>query len=371
MEAPNNPRYFDYAASSPPWRESVEAYVDFSYTYFANPSSNHMPGKEAKQQLLALKKEFCDLVHFFDGRLLLCASGTEANNTIIEGHLKRFPKGKVLIAKDVHDSIWYATDKFRKAVEIIPIAPTGQISIDKFEKALKEDITLVCLSHVCNETGTIHPIKKIAEICDGRQIKTLIDGAQSIGHVPLNLNDIPFTYFSFSGHKFGSVKSTGGLFMRDDQFDSLVHGGKQEWNLRAGTEDIAGMAAMVAAMKKNIEQLNDESARLKTLKQILIDRLKEFPHVVVNSSENSLPGLLSLSVPGHSGKEIVSALALSGFAISTGSACHENQMDPSRIILAMGRDKKEAIGTIRLSMGVGTTAESVNDLANALLDLIR
>ncbi len=370
MEGFANPGYFDYAASYPPWQESIEAYTNISQLFYANPSSNHMPGKEAKQKLLSLKKEFCDLLHFFDGRLLLCSSGSEANNTIINGHLKQFPRGKMIIAEDVHDSIWYASEKFQKKAEIIKIDSAGQIPVDKFKKALTNDISLVCISHVCNETGAIHPVKEISDLCYRKQIRILIDGAQSTGHVPLNLNDIPFTYYSFSGHKFGSVKSTGGILIRDDQFEPLIHGGKQEWNLRAGTEDIAGLSAMVIAFKKSIEHLNEEMTRLKTLRQLVLNKLQEVPDLVVNTPGNSLPGLLSISIPGHSGSEIVSALSLSGYAISTGSACHENQMDPSRIIVAMGRNKKEAIGTIRLSMGIGTTTEAVNDLVKAILDLV-
>ncbi|MCK5703899.1 MAG: aminotransferase class V-fold PLP-dependent enzyme [Cyclobacteriaceae bacterium] len=370
MEISPDPKYFDYAASSPPWPEALDAYIKSSTTYYANPSSLHRHGKEAKRELLILKKTFCDLLNFFDGRLLLCASGTEANNTIIDGHMKMFPEGRLLIAEDVHDSIWYATKKYKKSVEVLNIDRFGQIQIDELDRALTREITLVCINHVSNETGTVHPVMEMADLCSRRKIKILIDGTQSLGHLPINLDAIPFNYFSFSAHKFGGVKSTGGVLIRDDQFRPLISGGKQEWDLRAGTEDIAGLAAMVVALKKCLDCVEEETIRLNILKKSILEHLKKQPHVLINSPGNSLPGILSVSIPGMTGRELVAVLSHSGFAISTGSACHANQLAPSRIITAMGRNKMEAIGSIRISMGFGTTDEAVNNLVKTLLDLI-
>lgn len=370
MERFADPKYFDYAASAPPWPESLDTYKKASATYFANPSSLHRQGRSTKQKLLTLKKTFCELLHFYDGRLLLCSSGSEANNTIIEGQMKMFPEGRLLIAEDVHDSIWYATKNHKKSVEILKIDPYGQIPIDKFERALTKDITLVCTNHVSNETGTIHPVKEMADLCSRKQKRILIDGTQSVGHLPVNLDAIPFNYYSFSGHKFGGPKSAGGVFIRDDRFESLIKGGKQEWSLRAGTEDIAGLSAIIVALKMSLDCLEEEMNRLSILKKFLLKQLKKVPHVLINSLENSLPGFLSICIPGMTGSEIVAVLSHSGFAISTGSACHADQLEPSRIITAMGRNKREANGFIRISMGIGTTNEAVTDLSIALLDLV-
>lgn len=370
MENFADPRYFDYAASSPIWPEALEAFTDAAKNNFANPSSQHRHGREAKQELLTLKKACCDVLRFYDGRLLQCASGTEANNTIIEGHIRMFPKARILVAEDVHDSIWYATKKHRKSVKILKIDTNGRVQINNVERALSDDITLACINHVSNETGAIHPVEAIADLCARKQSRILIDGAQSIGHLPIDMNAIPFDYYTFSGHKFGGVKSVGGAFIRDDHFEPLIKGGKQEWNLRAGTEDLAGLSALLAALKKSIASLHEEMIRLSKLKKALLERFKQVPHVIVNSPEDSLPGILSVSIPGITGSELVTLLSHSGFAISTGSACHANEMEPSRIIAAMGRSKKEAMGTIRISMGVGTTGDAVNDLMKVLLEII-
>ncbi len=370
MEYFNDSKYFDYAASSPVWQESLDAFANTANYFFANPSSRHRPGKEAKKELLTLKKACCDAVHFYDGRLLQCASGSEANNMVIEGHLRSFPKGKLLIAEDVHDSIWYAVEKFKESVEVLKIDRFGQIPMDKLNRALTEDITLLCINHVSNETGAIHPIQEMAALCANKQKKILIDGAQSLGHLPIHMNSIPFNYYTFSGHKFGGVKSLGGAFIRDDHFEPLVKGGKQEWNLRAGTEDLAGLSATIAALKKSLEALKDETVRLSILKKSMLEQLTKVPQVLINSPEKSVSGILSVSIPGVTGSEMVVLLSHSGFAISTGSACHANELEPSRIILAMGRSKKEAIGTIRISMGNGTTREAVNDLMKTLVEIV-
>jgi len=195
-----DPKYFDYAASAPVWPEALEAFAEIAQNHYANPSSNHVHGKNAKLKLLELKKALCDVLQFHDGRMLLCASGSEANNTIIEGHLKQFPEAKLLIAEDVHDSIWYATKKYQKSIKVLTIDHAGQINKKDLQRFINNQISLVCLSHVCNETGTIHPIQELANICYKKNTRLLIDGIQAIGHIPVNLNEIPCTYYSVSGH---------------------------------------------------------------------------------------------------------------------------------------------------------------------------
>jgi cysteine desulfurase len=371
MEFHVNPKYFDYSAASPIYPAALKVFMDCSVKYFANPSSAHRLGIEAKQRLLELKKEFCDILGFKDGRLLLCSSGSEANNTIIEGHLKRYPKGKILVGEDVHDSIWYATMKYPDSTNVLPINSKGSIDMDAFNEKLTPDITLVCINQVCNEIGTIHGLKEIADICVNEKVKLLVDGAQAMGHLPLNLERIPFDYYTFSSNKFGGPKSVGGVLIRDNDFDPLISGGKQEWNLRAGSENLPGLAATVIALKKSIDTLETEKSRLSDLKELLLQHLRGLNREIkINSPELSLPGFISLSIPGFNGNEIVAALSLSGYSISTGSACHANEIEPSRIVMAMQENETEALGTIRISMGYGTTEEHVNYLAKAMKEYL-
>jgi cysteine desulfurase len=367
-----DPNYFDYCASAPPFEEALERYKEISAKYFANPSSSHLPGKNAKHALLNFKEEFCELLNFREGRLVLCSSGTEANNTIIEGHMNKNPDGRILMAENVHDSMWYATKRFENRVDILDIEKNGLIDQSRLKKALRHNISLVCVNHVCNETGAIQNIDQIGRICSVINARLLVDGVQATGHIPVELDRIQFDYYSFSAHKFGGPRSFGGLLISDDSFKPLLSGGNQEWGLRAGTENIAGLAASIVALEKSKVIMREETERLKDLKNILTGTLqKQLPGILINSHEPALPGFVSLSFSGFLGAEIVKAMSVNGFSVSTGSACHDNIVEPSRIILALGRNETEAKGTIRISMGRGNTTESVNNLSEAIISYIR
>ncbi len=367
-----DPNYFDYSASAPPFLTALEQLKEVSVKYYANPSSSHNQGTEAKRILSSLKEQFCDLLNFSDGRLLTCSSGTEANNTVIEGHFRRNPQAKVLMAENVHDSMWYATKKYENSVDILRIDENGLINPGRVKEMLSPSISLVCVNHICNETGAIQDLNKISLFCRNRGIKLLADGVQALGHIPVDMNMIQCDYYSFSAHKFGGPRSFGGLLFRDDAFEPLLYGGKQEWTLRAGTENVGGLAGAVEALNQSLRVLGEETKLLNRLKTLLIDNLvKHSPDILINTPDNGKPGFLSLSLPGFTGNEILNALSVEGFSISTGSACHNNLVEPSRIILALGREEREARGTIRISMGRGNTEESVNDLSKAIRDIIK
>jgi len=366
-----DPNYFDYSATSPPYEEALESLKEVSLKYFGNPSSSHRPGQESKRFLMELKEQFCKLLNFRDGRVLLCSSGTEANNTIIEGHLKTNPNGRILLAENVHDSMWFAIDKFKKSVDILKIDNNGIINLNLLKEKLSGTVSLVCINHVCNETGAIQDLQQISGFCLSRNIKLLVDGVQAVGHIPVDMEEIRSDYYSFSAHKFGGPRSLGGLLIRDDSFEPLMFGGKQEWNLRAGTENLGGLAAAIVALDKSLLAVKDEIKRLNVLKTIIINNLKsQIPDIIINGSGNGKPGFVSVSFPGFAGNEIVSALSVEGFSVSTGSACHDNLVKPSRIILALGRTEREAKGTVRISMGRGSTTESVDNICKVICDFI-
>lgn len=370
MKSHVDSKYFDYAASAPPWPEALEVFAKISRLHYGNPSSLHQHGKAAKLSMMELKKEFCDLIRFYDGRLLLTSSGSEANNTIVNGYLSKHPDAKILIGEDVHDSIWYVHEKRKKNVLVIPVDSGGQYNLTAFKKTLEEPVSLVCINHAGHETGAIQPVGEIAEICNQKNIKLLIDGAQAVGHIALNLDDLQFTYYTFAGYKFGSVRGAAGVLFRDDDFDPIIFGGKQEWGKRAGSENVAALASAVVALSKSIEMMDDENKRLRTLKEKITEKIQNLPGAIINSKKTGLPGLVSVSFPGFSGREITSALAMSGIAVSTGSACHSNQMEPSRIMMALGHSPDEALGSIRISMGVGTTEEAVDALLLNLAEIV-
>jgi cysteine desulfurase len=367
-----DPKYFDYAASTPPYPEALKKHTEISERFYGNPSSLHLSGGESRTVFNEFKNEFCELLGFMDGRLLLCSSGTEANNTIIGGHVNQFPDGRILIAENVHDSIWFAKEYFSERVDILKLNNQQQIDPDKLIEALKPGISLLCISHVCNETGVVQDVAQLANICYNQNTRLMVDGVQAIGHLGVNMEAIPCDYYTFSSHKFGGIRGCGGILLRDTDFIPLLRGGKQEWGLRAGTENIGSLAACSEALKISIKSMTAESDRLKDLTHIMLNKLKsEVPDLIENSSERSIPGFLSLSFPGFQGSEIVTAMSLEGYSVSTGSACHANEVEPPRIILSLGRSRSEATGTIRITMGRGSTEQSVNDLSDAIIRHIR
>ena len=367
-----DPHYCDYAATAPPWDEALAVYVQTAGTYFGNPSSLHDAGRTAREQLLAAKTSLCDAVCFDDGRLLLTSGGTESNNLVINGHLAKNRQAQVLIAGDVHPSVWYAAENHNSRIHILKPETGGRISIDRLLASLDSNITLVSLVHACNETGIIHDVAKLAGLCARREILCHIDGTQAMGHIPVNLQDIQCDYYTFSAHKFGGPRGVGGLFLRDGRLHPQLQGGKQEWELRAGTENLAGLVATATALHCSLEVLNAEMARLRALAHQVQQAVKAtHADVLLNSDlEHGLPGLLSLSFPGLSAHSAVMELNLRGFAVSAGSACHADEVLPSRIICALGRSDEEALGTIRIAMGRGTTDAAAAELALAINDVV-
>lgn len=371
MQYPD-PNYFDYSASAPPFKEAMDQFIEVSTQQFANPSSRHNHGKTAKRAILELKEKFSELLNFNDGRLLICSTGTEANNTIVEGYLKMNPDGRIFLAENVHESIWYTTVKHKRNVEVLKIDKTGRIDQELLKNSVKRTGSLVCISHACNETGVIQDVQYISQLCSQRKVKLLIDGVQAIGHIPVDMNNIHCDYYTFSAHKFGGSRSLGGLLIRDEDFEPLISGAKQEWGLRAGTENPGGLAAAVVALEISKRIMKEEAIRLDSLKYGLLNYLKnEIPEMLINSPDKGLHGFVSISLPGFSGSEISEALSLEGYCVSTGSACHENEIEPSRVIMALGRTKKEAMGTIRITMGRGTTEEAVTGLGKAISSIIK
>ena len=360
-----DPKYFDYAASVPPFEEVLDVFKQYSIDHFANPSSIHPAGLSAKNTLGELKRKFCQQLNFNDGRLFLCASASEANNTILESYHDQ----KILLVEDVHSSIWYAKDKYPKNVSVFTINPDGSIDIDRLLVELDKSPALMAMTHASNETWRIHDIETICRFAKARGVKTLVDAAQTIGHISIDMETIEVDYLVFSAHKFGGCRGTGGILARDLSFDALIKGGEQEWQKRAGTENIAGLAAAEKALEISLSSSAEEAQRLSALNKTFCDTIKEsIPGVLFNSeiSTDSLASLISLSIAGKSGTEIVRALSLDDISISTGSACHSDQEEPSRVIMALGRSQDEASGTIRISMGRGTNEDAILELAKQL-----
>ena len=285
--------------------------------------------------------------------------------------MEKFPKGHMLLANDVHASAWFATELYKKRADVVPLDSSCKIDLNKLKKLINKKTVLLSMVHVCNETGTVHDIKAVSEICRDKDILLHVDGVQSLGHIPLDFENTDVNFYTFSAHKFGGPRGVGGLMMNSEDIIPQMLGGHQEYNLRAGTVNLPGFLAAVKALEISTEMMPDETVRLSELSKKFIDAISEhLRDSKINSSENGLPGLVSFSFPGLMGTNLVTELSLQGFAVSTASACHAHNILPSRIIKALGRDYTEALGTLRISMGRDTTEHSVLTLADTLAQIV-
>jgi len=369
---PTRDVYLDFAAGAPPWPEALDVFTQTSCTCPGNPSSAHPAGRAAAAALADARARFQSLCGCSSGRLLLTSGGTEANNLVIRGVMARHPHGRLLLAADVHSSAWFARDHFGKRVDVVGLAPDGTLTPDALRRHLSRHTVLCSVTHANNETGVIHDIRALGTTCSTAGVRLHVDGAQVPGHLPLEIDALAADFYTFSAHKFGAPRGVGGMFLRDTLPLPCIEGGDQEQGLRAGTENVAGLAAAVRALECSLALLPTEAGRLRALANQLLDGVRtRHPDVLLNSDlAAGLPGLVSLCFPGTQGSQLVTELGLHGFAVSAGSACHSGAVLPSRIILALGRPPDTALGTIRVSMGRTTRTEDVAAFLQALVEIV-
>lgn len=364
--------FFDYASSCPPFPEALDVFRQVATDLFGNPSSIHDAGQAARELLEVTRRDFRALCGLDDGRVVLTSGGTEANNTVIRGVMERHPEGRILLAADVHASAWFARERFPKRTDVLRTGRDGKISLRRLAGAASSRTVLCSVLHGNNETGIIHDIEAIGRFCAGRGILFHCDGVQAVGHIPVDLRALPCDFYTFSSHKFGGPRGAGGILLRNAPLAPQIEGGGQEHGLRAGTENVAGFAAALSALKMSCGFMESEIPRLRGLMHVLVDGLKrDVPDTVVNSDlEGGLPGIVSVSFPGAVGHNLAVEMNLAGFAVSSGSACHADRVEPSRVILAMGVSRREALGTVRISMGRHTDEEQVRDLVAVLTQVV-
>ncbi len=363
--------YFDYSSSCPPFPEALAEFTRMSNEYIGNPSSAHFRGREAQKVLEELKKKMEMLCHREKARTILTSGGTEANNLVIRGIMEKYKKGRLLLAADVHESVWFARKLYKSRTDVVPLEKNGKLSFKKIKDSLRRNTILLSAVHVNNETGVIHDIAAYSGLCRESDILLHCDGAQGLGHVNVDLDEALVDFYTFSSHKFGGPRGVGGVFMNSGGLAPQILGGGQEQGLRAGTENVAGLAAALVALEKNHSMIDTERPRLNQLTDLFLERLGEkASDFLVNSNHDGLPGLVSISFPQTIGTNLVAEMDLRGFAISAGSACHSNDIKPSRIITALGRSEREALGTVRISMGYKTTQDEVEELAATLGEVV-
>lgn len=372
---PERPIYLDYLATSPVDPRVVDACVPFLATHFGNPSSGHAFGARAAEAVTAARTSVADLIGCTPQEIVFTGGGSEADTLAIRGAaLMRRPHGGHIITQVTeHPAVLATCDALARLhgyrVTHLPVDECGLISPADLDAAITDDTTLVSIMHANNETGTIQPIGKLAEIAHAHGALFHTDAAQTAGKIPVSVVELGVDLLTVAGHKLYAPKGVGALYLADGlPLEPAIYGGGQERGLRGGTENVALIVAIGQAADLARAGLDAETPRLRKLRDLLHDRLAaHLPgRVHLNGHpEQRLPNTLNISVDRTTGPALLAAVP--EIAASTGSACHEGVDRPSPVLTAMGMSAERAMSAVRLSVGRWTTVADVETAVNAIV----
>lgn len=371
--------YADNAATTKLRRAARDAMLPYLDELYGNPSSLHRMGQKAGAALFDAREKMAAALGCKPSELTFTSGGSESDNQALLSAAKLGEKqGKRHIVSTAveHHAVLRALRRLEAEgfdVTLLPVEPeTGLVTPEQVADAIRADTALVSVMYANNEIGTIEPVREIGEVCREKGVLFHTDAVQAVGHLPIDLAAEQIDLLSLSAHKFGGPKGTGALYARKGvALTSLIEGGAQERGKRAGTENVAGVVGMAAALEEAVAALDADAARLIPLRDKLIAGLRDIPRGVLNGDETRrLPGNVSFCFEGVDGESLLLLLDGKGVCASSGSACTAGSLDPSHVLLAIGRSHAEALGSLRLSLGADTTEEEVGCLIEAVTDAV-
>lgn len=370
--------YADNAATTKLSKTALAAMLPCFEENYGNPSSLHTVGQNAAEALFKARKTVAECLGCDPKEIIFTGGGSEADNqALLTGAELGARKGKKHIISDAieHHAVLHALKRLEKQgfeVTILPVDGEGFVNPDDVRKAIRPDTALVSVMMANNEIGTIEPVKEIAEICHEKGVLFHTDAVQAVGHIPVNVAEIGCDMLSLAGHKFHGPKGVGALYARKGLLVStLIEGGAQERGKRGGTENIPGIVGMEAALKEATENLEANMAKITKLRDRLIEGLSVIPHSILNGSEEKrLPGNVNMCFEGIEGESLLLLLDQKGICASSGSACTSGSLDPSHVLLAIGRIHDVAHGSLRLSLSEYNTEEEMEAIIKAVPEVV-
>ena len=372
--------YFDHNATTSVLPEVAQFVARALSDVPGNASSIHGVGQRARQELEKARRAVSSALGATPGELVFTSGGTESNNLAIFGIVRRFRGRAVHVVTTTieHPAVLEACGQFESddaEVTRVEVDSNGVVNAEAVARAMRDNTVLVTVMHANNEVGTIQPIREIADAvlarrARGQEIWFHSDGVQAFGKIPFEIRDLGVDLYSISAHKVYAPKGTGALYVRKGvSLASTIVGGRHEGGRRAGTENVVGAMAFAKAVELldsnasvRVAALRDELER-----QILTSDL----HAELNGfGVPRLPNTTSVSFPGISAENVVIALDLKGIAVSTGSACSSGSLEPSHVLLAMGRTREQARSSVRISLGAHQSAEELRQLSETLLSTV-
>jgi len=370
--------YADNAATTRMSRGAIDAMVACMEEQYGNPSSLYTLGQRAKELLEQAREEIAELIHADSREITFTSGGSEADNQALRTAAELGRKaGKMHIISTAfeHHAVLHTLEKLEKegfSVTLLDVHEDGLVRVEELEAAIRPDTCLVTVMYANNEIGTIQPIREIGAVCRAHGVLFHTDAVQAVGHLPIDVREECIDMLSASAHKFHGPKGVGFLYARRGiRLTNIINGGAQERGKRAGTENVAGVVGMAAALKESAAHMEENAAHMSALRDRLIRGLREIPHAALNGDAvRRLPGNVNFCFEGIEGESLLLLLDDRGICASSGSACTSGSLDPSHVLLAIGRVHDVAHGSLRLTLGEDATADAVDYIIQNVKEVV-
>lgn len=371
--------YLDNAATTPMDSEVLESMLPFMREQYGNPSAIYSMGSSAKKAVNQAKRRIAAILNAKQEEIFFTAGGTEADNWALKMVMETYRyKGRHLITTAIEHHAILHTCRYleTQGVEVtyLGVDEDGVIDLEELKQAIRPDTVLISVMFANNEVGTVEPIREIGEIAKERGILFHTDAVQAFGQVPIDTEEMHIDLLSASGHKINGPKGVGFLYIRSGlELHSMLHGGAQESGRRAGTENVPGIVGMAVAAQKAADNMKTKGAAEMKLQDYLIDKIeREIPYCRLNGHRTKrLPGNVNFSFRFIQGESLVLMLDRKGICASSGSACTSSELNPSHVLLALGRNEEEAEGALRITLSEKNSMEEMEFVVECLKEAVQ
>ena len=362
--------YADNAATTAVSKTALDAMLPFLTEHYGNPSSLYSFAQKVTEKVEEARQTVAECLGAEPREIYFTSGGSESDNQAIFSAARmgaRKNKKHIISTKFEHHAVLHSLKRLEKEgyeVTLLDVYEDGLVRLEDVKAALREDTCLVTIMFANNEIGTIQPIKEIGALCREKGVVFHTDAVQAVGHVPVNVEEMNIDMLSLSGHKFHAPKGIGVLYVRRKiPLFNLIEGGGQERGKRAGTENVAGMAALAAALKEACQNMEEDAKRISAYRDRLIAELCKIPHSKLNGHrEKRVPGTVNMCFEGIEGESLLLLLDRDGICASSGSACTSGSLDPSHVLLSIGLPHEVAHGSLRLSIGEYNSMDEIDHI---------
>ena len=370
--------YADNAATTKMSRTAIDAMLPYMETYYGNPSSLHTVGQQAAEALMTARQTVAECLGCQPREITFTSGGSEADNQALVSAARigeRKGRKHIISTAFEHHAILHTLKKLEKEgfdVQLLDVGPTGTVTAQQVADAIREDTCLVTIMYANNEIGSILPIPEISAVCREKGVLFHTDAVQAAGHLHIDVKAQNIDMLSLSAHKFHGPKGVGVLYARQGiPLTNIIEGGAQERGKRAGTENIPGIVSMAAALQEACAHIDENAAKVSALRDKLMAGLSQIPHSALNGDPvHRLPGNVNFCFEGIEGESLLLLLDAKGICASSGSACTSGSLDPSHVLLAIGRPHEVAHGSLRLSLCEWNTQEEVDYMLQVIPEVV-